>query len=80
MSDEHVGDLPEEPMTLRQDEQTEAVPEAPQGAPHPHLALIDQWFRDSFVGSPLGQNTHHFGIVHAAVVDLKRRITSAKGV
>ena len=44
-------------------------------APHPLAALVERWFADHFPGSPVARVTECWNHVHAAVADLKRRLT-----
>jgi hypothetical protein len=53
-----------------------AAADAPaSAAPHPLHAAIDAWFASHFHNSPISRDSELYNHVHAAVQDLKLRLT-----
>jgi hypothetical protein len=53
------------------------VKDATAQQPDPLHAIVDRWFADAFHGSPLGNQTELWNLVHGAKEDLKRRLSKA---
>lgn len=54
----------------------EALADVPVEAPaHPLHAVVDAWFASHFHNSAVARDTEIHNLVHAAVQDLKRRLT-----
>jgi hypothetical protein len=70
MAEPNAAPLPNAQSALAQQ-----LPGAPKK--QSHAALVDQWFQDSFHGTPLGNDTTIWNLVFGAKEDLKRRLEKA---
>jgi hypothetical protein len=52
---------------------------APEPSPNPHDVLVERWWNDHFLGSPVAASTAAWNHAFAAKEELKRRLAGLDG-
>jgi len=72
MSDERTAAAPETQRQTTRQQQAQPAPAQDQDA------LVDAWFNECIVRSPIAKNTDTYNAAHKALGELKRRLAAGR--